>query len=68
MRSNGVFRPADAGVASTGDLGYTYGVREDSSQVAGRGLDSTVYVHVWRRTEGNRWKMCVVMDNPLRRP
>jgi ketosteroid isomerase-like protein len=62
-----VLRPIDAGIARSGDLGYTYGVREDSSKVAGQAPDSTVYVHIWRRTDGNHWKLSTVMDNPIRR-
>ena len=62
------WRPIEAGIARSGDLGFTYGVREDSSEVAGQAPDSTVYVHIWRRQAGNQWKVCAVVDNPLHRP
>src|SRR5207248_506066 len=53
--AHSAFRPIGEGVATSGDLGYTYGVREDSS--ADRAPDSTVYVHVWRRAEDGGWKV-----------
>ncbi len=59
------WKPTGFGVAASGDLGYTYGVREDSSEVAGQAPDSSVYVHVWRRADGD-WKIAAAVENPLR--
>lgn len=60
------WKAIDSGVARSGDLGFTYGMREDSSQVAGQAPDSTVYVHIWRRV-GDNWKISAVVDNPIHR-
>ena len=59
------WKPIDCGIARSGDLGFTYGVREDSSEVAGKAPDSTVYVHIWRRVPRNQWKIAAAVDNRL---
>ncbi len=45
--------PLDAGVAGSGDLGYSYGY-------AGVSEDSTSYLRIWRRRPGAEWK--IVLD------
>lgn len=47
------WEPLDAGVAGSGDLGYTYGR-------AGVSEDSTSYARIWRRRPGGEWK--IVLD------
>ena len=66
MPSRVAFATLGSGIASSGDFGYTYGVREDSSDVAGNAPDSTVYVHVWRRTDANTWKISLAVEQPIR--
>jgi ketosteroid isomerase-like protein len=67
LRGHAQWRPTAGGIAPSGDLGFTYGVREDSTDVAGQAPDTTVYVHVWRLGAGDKWRMSAVVDNPLRR-
>jgi len=45
--------PLDAGVAGSGDLGYSFGH-------AGVSEDSTSYLRIWRRQAGSEWK--IVLD------
>ena len=45
--------PLDAGVAGSGDLGYSYGF-------AGVSEDSTSYLRIWRRRPGGEWK--IILD------
>ncbi len=65
-RGHASWRPAGSGISRSADLGYSYGVREDSPASEGAAPDSTVYVHVWRRS-GDQWKMSAVVDLPIRR-
>ena len=58
--------PSGGGIAKAGDLGYTYGVRQDSAAVAGGAPDSTVYLHVWRRMPKDSWRIAAAVENPLR--
>lgn len=67
MPARATFHPLGSGMSATADLGYTYGVREDSSDTAGKAPDSTAYVHVWRRLEGRDWKISLAVDQPVRR-
>jgi ketosteroid isomerase-like protein len=57
--------PSGGGVALAGDLGYTYGVRQDSTAVAGGAPDTTVYLHVWRRMPKESWRIAAAVENPL---
>lgn len=52
------FQPEGGGVASSGDLGYTYGT---ASSDAGR---SSTYMHLWKR-EGSDWRLVLDNDTPL---
>lgn len=47
------WEPLDAGVAGSGDLGYSYGW-------AGVSEDSTSYARIWRRQPGGEWK--IILD------
>ncbi len=51
-------------VARSGDLGCTYGLleRRVAKQAA---LDSSVYLHVWRRGADGRWKVALAMESDL---
>lgn len=67
MPSRVEYHTLGSGVASSADLGYSYGVREDSSDVAGHAPDSTVYVHVWRRADAGPWKISLAVEKPIKR-
>ena len=51
-------------VARSGDLGCTYGLLERRA-TASAALDSSVYLHVWRRGTDGRWKVALALENPL---
>jgi hypothetical protein len=57
--------PSGGGVALAGDLGYTYGVRQDSAAVAGAAPDTAVYLHVWRRMPKESWRIAAAVENPV---
>ena len=60
--------PQGVGASSSGDLGYSYGVRERLSR-AGAVADTSVFLDVWRRSAAGRWELVMAVDNPLaRRP
>lgn len=54
------FTPFDSVVASSGDLGYTYGIAVSPAN------DSACYFRLWRRTSG--WKLAADILDPFRRP
>ncbi len=58
--------PEGGEMARSGDLGYSYGVREDSSAIAGVAPDSAAYLHVWRRLPGASWKLAAAVVNPVK--
>jgi hypothetical protein len=61
------WRPSGSRVARSGDLGCTYGVREDSTGVPWEAPDTTAYVHVWRRLEASgQWKLAAVVESPVK--
>lgn len=55
--------PQGSGASRSGDLGYTYGIRERVGQGTAA-PDTTVYLDVWRRERG-RWKLALMVDNPV---
>ena len=59
-----IWDPDAQEVARSGDLGCTYGILERRG-AAGAAPDSSVYLHVWRRTTGGRWNVALVLENPL---
>jgi ketosteroid isomerase-like protein len=46
------WEPLAAGVASSGDLGYTYGAAHSAAQKGH-------YLRVWKRGDGDRWKVAL---------
>jgi ketosteroid isomerase-like protein len=60
----GVWDPEAQRIARSGDLGCTYGILERRAGPDAP-ADSSVYVHVWRRIAGDRWKAALVLENPL---
>ncbi len=57
--------PQGSGASRSGDLAYSYGIREWFSS-AGATPDTSVFLDVWRR-EGGRWKLALAVDNPVKR-
>ena len=55
--------PQGSGAARSGDLGYTYGIR---LRHLGGAPDSSVYLNVWRRERDGKWRVSMMVDNPLR--
>jgi ketosteroid isomerase-like protein len=49
------WKPSNAIVASSGDLGYTYGVYEIKSSVIDTSLYGT-YVSIWKKQADGKWK------------
>jgi ketosteroid isomerase-like protein len=67
MPSRVAFHTLGLGLAKSADLGFTYGVREDSSEALDHAPDSTMYVHVWRRIDDGTWKISAAVEQPIRR-
>jgi len=59
-----LWNPQAQKVARSGDLGCTYGIVE-RRRLGGAAPDSGVYLHVWRRDPGGRWKVALALENPL---
>lgn len=60
------YREQGKGVASSGDLGYTYGLAARFPPGREAPADTSVYLHVWRQ-EGRVWKLALAVLNPLPR-
>ena len=63
----GTWNPLGSALASSRDMGYTYGVLVSPKGDPAQAPDSVVYVHVWRRLSGDTWKIFAAVDNPLKR-
>lgn len=61
------FHTLGSAIASSGDLGFSYGVREADRDSPGEAPDSVVYVHVWRRADAGGWKISAAVEQPLKR-
>jgi ketosteroid isomerase-like protein len=59
------FDSRGGGIASSQDLGFTYGVTHWFVGGAEAPSDSGVYMHVWRREAGKKWKLALAVENPL---
>lgn len=55
------WKPAHAEIASSGDLGYTYGTFE--LQLPDTTLTGT-YVNIWKKEKDGEWKFVLNSDNP----
>lgn len=55
--------PQGSGASRSGDLGYTYGIR---LRHIGARPDSSVYLNVWRRERDGKWRVSMMVDNPLK--
>ena len=58
--------PQGVGASRAGDLAYAYGVRERLA-AAGAPPDTSVFLDVWRRESGGRWRLVMAVDNPVAR-
>ncbi len=59
------WQPGGAGVSTSGDLGYTYGVYELRTNDAAKVLNEKGnYLRIWKR-HGNKWKVVLDVANPL---
>lgn len=58
--------PQDAAVASSGDLGYTYGVSYKTGDSA-RSFPQASYLHIWRR-DGGGLKLVLALESPIPPP
>lgn len=59
-------RATYADLASSGDLGYTYGVAMVRASDSGAPADSNAYLRVWRRGRDQRWKLALDIMTPTR--
>jgi ketosteroid isomerase-like protein len=55
-----VWKPVDAGAASSGDLGFTYGLLEIPGA---QGLTKGHYVRIWKKYNGEDWRIILEMIN-----
>jgi ketosteroid isomerase-like protein len=58
------WNPDGQRIASSDDLGCTWGILERRAAVSAE-PDSSVYLHVWRRGGDGRWKVALALENPL---
>ncbi len=60
--------PEGMGIASSDDLGYTYGnAVHTGDDSAGAPPDTAVYAHLWRKDAKGNWKITIAVENPLPR-
>ncbi len=59
-----LWNPQAQKVARSGDLGCTYGILE-RRRLGGVAPDSSVYLHVWRRGDDDRWKVALALESAL---
>lgn len=62
------YRTEGSGMASSGDLGYTYGLAERFVSANAAAADTSVYLHVWRQDDGRTWKLALAVLKPLGKP
>ena len=60
-KSSMTWRPTDAEVSSSGDLGYTYGVYSYRTRDS---LFQGTYVTVWKKDPDGKWKAVLDSGNP----
>jgi ketosteroid isomerase-like protein len=61
------WQPAAGGVASSGDLGYTYGTATFARAAGGPTRDAC-YLRLWERAPGGDWKIVLDLLSPLPPP
>ena len=58
--------PMEVVASRSGDLGYSYGVRERLGPTDAV-TDTSVFLDVWRRGPSGRWQLAMAVDNPVAR-
>lgn len=61
-----VWVPVASDAASSGDLGYTYGVSYKADDMA-RAIPQASYLHIWQQDKGS-WKLVLALENPVPPP
>lgn len=56
------WKPSDAVVAASGDLGYTYGVYQIKPSLADTAFYGT-YVSIWKKQTDGKWKFVLQSNN-----
>jgi ketosteroid isomerase-like protein len=59
------WNPTKADVASSGDLGYTYGAYESSTPAEASSTEKGYFARVWKRDEKGNWKIVMDAASPL---
>jgi hypothetical protein len=59
------FEPRGGDIAPSRDLAYSFGIARWSRTPAEAPRDSGVFMHVWRREGGKKWKLALAVENPL---
>jgi ketosteroid isomerase-like protein len=57
--------PIKSDVATSSDLGYTYGSYEVRNSSVGKSVESGYYVRVWKRGENGIWSLVLDTTSPL---
>lgn len=57
-----LWKPSNAVVAASGELGYTYGVYEIKSSVTDTTLYGT-YISIWKKQDDGKWKFVMQTNN-----
>ena len=57
-----LWKPSNAVIAASGELGYTYGVYEIKSSVVDTSFYGT-YVSIWKRQADGKWKFVLQSNN-----
>jgi ketosteroid isomerase-like protein len=59
------WKPVKADVASSDDLGYTYGSYELREEGTSAVTEKGYYVRVWKRSKDGKWKVVLDTTNPV---
>jgi ketosteroid isomerase-like protein len=62
------FEPIAAGMAQSGDLGYSYGKYSLQRKGAAPETERGYYVRVWKRDSKGNWKIAIDVAKPLPKP
>lgn len=62
------WQPTQADVASSGDLGYTYGNYEFKGSGTDAAAESGYYMRVWKKQSNGDWKVVLEVFNELPKP
>ena len=58
------WKPLSGTIASSGDLGYTYGLYEIKQKSTRHTLGEGTYCTIWRKTKDDKWKAVLDTGNP----